>query len=79
MMGDDTRSAARGDRAEKEAPVMVDQPAAEDDKTDLKESFKEALARKHARNTHPEAHLDGHTVGTSTNDTRKRQFRRKSG
>ncbi|MEP6851475.1 MAG: DUF5302 domain-containing protein [bacterium] len=49
------------------------------DRSDLRSAFREALARKSARNSHPESHLDGRTIGGGSNDTRKRQFRRKSG
>ncbi|MDQ6938433.1 MAG: DUF5302 domain-containing protein [Actinomycetota bacterium] len=52
---------------------------ADEAKADLRSAFREALVRKRARNTHPESHLDGHTIGGASNDTRKRQFRRKSG
>jgi hypothetical protein len=63
---------------------VPEQPEAEgtaeiDDKAELRESFKEALARKQAKNSHVERHLDGHTVGHGQNDTTKRMFRRKSG
>jgi hypothetical protein len=51
----------------------------DDDKADVRASFREALARKHAKNSRPESHLDGHSVGTGNNNTHKRQFRRKSG
>jgi hypothetical protein len=56
-----------------------DQPAAEEDETQRK--FREALERKNAKNkaAHGEDHLSGHGVGYAANDTRKRQFRRKSG
>jgi hypothetical protein len=46
---------------------------------DLKSSFRDALARKAGRNSHVENHLDGRHLGSGNNDTRKRQFRRKSG
>jgi Family of unknown function (DUF5302) len=46
---------------------------------DLRSSFRDALARKAGRNSHVEAHLDGRHLGSGNNDTRKRQFRRKSG
>jgi hypothetical protein len=46
---------------------------------DLKSSFRDALARKAGRNSHVESHLDGRHLGSGNNDTRKRQFRRKSG
>lgn len=46
---------------------------------DLKNSFRDALARKAGRNSHVEAHLDGRHIGGGNNDTHKRQFRRKSG
>jgi Family of unknown function (DUF5302) len=46
---------------------------------DLRSSFRDALARKAGRNSHVESHLDGRHLGSGNNDTRKRQFRRKSG
>jgi uncharacterized protein DUF5302 len=46
---------------------------------DLKNSFREALARKAGRNSHAESHLEGRHIGGGNNDTHKRQFRRKSG
>lgn len=46
---------------------------------DLKNSYKEALARKTGRNSHAEQHLIGRRVGGGNNDTHKRTFRRKSG
>ena len=56
-----------------------DAAAVTDDKKDLRESFRAALDRKSAKNSHVENHLDGHSIGGQSNDTRKRQFRRKSG
>jgi hypothetical protein len=54
-------------------------PVADEDETQRK--FREALERKNAKNkkAHGEDHLSGHGVGYAANDTRKRQFRRKSG
>ena len=46
---------------------------------ELKSSFRDALARKAGRNSHVENHLDGRHLSSGNNDTRKRQFRRKSG
>lgn len=46
---------------------------------DLKNSFREALARKAGKNSHVESHLEGRHIGGGNNDTHKRQFRRKSG
>jgi hypothetical protein len=82
--------AARGDAA----PQADSAPAASDDAPanaaaseadgsgapeDLKNSFREALARKAGRNSHVESHLEGRHIGGGNNDTHKRQFRRKSG
>jgi hypothetical protein len=54
-------------------------PPADEDETQRK--FREALERKNAKNkkAHGEDHLSGHGVGYASNDTRKRQFRRKAG
>ena len=57
----------------------TDDSSKTDGKDELRESYKAALARKTAKNSHVEKHLDGHTVGGGNNDTHKRQFRRKSG
>jgi hypothetical protein len=46
---------------------------------EVKNSFREALARKAGRNSHVESHLEGRHIGGGNNDTHKRQFRRKSG
>jgi hypothetical protein len=65
------------------AATPPDQTATEPDGAgapeDLKNSFREALARKAGRNSHVESHLDGRHIGGGNNDTHKRQFRRKSG
>jgi uncharacterized protein DUF5302 len=65
--------------SDKPTTASTDQPAAEEDETQRK--FREALERKNAKNkaAHGEDHLSGHGVGYAANDTRKRQFRRKSG
>ncbi|MDQ1628717.1 MAG: hypothetical protein QOI54_2461 [Actinomycetota bacterium] len=54
------------------------QQPAEDD---VHRKMREALERKQAkvRAAHGEDHMGGRGVGYSANDTRKRQFRRKSG
>ncbi len=54
--------------------------ATEDAEADeLHRSFREALERKAGRAAKGEQHLVGRAVPAGNNDTRKRQFRRKSG
>jgi hypothetical protein len=68
-MADDMSPAA----ASTEAETTEGAPA------EVRNSFKEALARKQAKNSHVENHLDGHSVGGHSNDKTSRVFRRKSG
>lgn len=51
------------------------------DEDETHRKMREALERKQAKEkaAHGEDHLSGHGVGYASNDTRKRQFRRKAG
>ncbi len=76
----DTSAEPTAEAADLAAPdAASDDEAAAGAPEDLKSSFRDALARKAGKNSHVESHLDGRHLGSGNNDTRKRQFRRKSG